>query len=215
MKRKIIKSGDGTPTIYVESLDEHYHSVHGARAESEHIFIDAGLKNIKKEELNILEIGFGTGLNAYLTLNNKNNHHIHYYTIEKYPLEEYEWKQLDYINEHDPIKEGFAKIHQANWEKWVEIEPGFKLFKKKADLKNFTPPSSQDLIYFDAFAPDVQPELWSREIFKKLYECLARGDILVTYSVKGFVRRNLIDCGFILEKMPGPKGKRHMLRARK
>ena len=214
MKRQIITSADGSPTIYVEELDEHYHSTFGARNESEHVFITAGLDYFRKEELNILEIGFGTGLNAYLTVNRKKEGlTIRYYAIEKYPLLRDEWKQLNYERDEDSHPEVFHDLHECSWECWNTILPDFKIYKSAADLNNFSPPPGQDLIYFDAFAPDVQPGLWSHAIFEKLYSSLNPGGILVTYSVKGSVRRTMTDCGFRTEKLPGPRGKRHMLRA--
>lgn len=213
MKRIIMQTADGSPTFFVENLNEHYHSVYGARAESEHIFIGAGLNSIAHNQINILEIGFGTGLNTYLSINYAIDRIIRYYAIEKFPLEKKEWEQLDYSNARDPFPHSFRKIHLAPWGKWIEIETGFQLFKEKTDLLDFIPPPALDLVYFDAFAPDVQPELWTENIFHKLYECLKTGGILVTYSVKGTVRKNLQKCGFRVEKVPGPTGKRHILRA--
>jgi tRNA U34 5-methylaminomethyl-2-thiouridine-forming methyltransferase MnmC len=215
MKRKIIQTGDGSPTIYVENLNEHYHSVFGARAESEHIFINAGLNYLDYKNISILEIGFGTGLNTYLTLNMSMNRKIRYYAIEKYPLEPEEWDALIYAHEKDPFSSSFREIHSAPWGEWVSLNPGFELFKEKTDLKDFTPPPGQDLIYFDAFAPEVQPGLWTESIFQKLYECMKKGGVLLTYSVKGSVRKSLKNCGFDTEKLPGPTGKRHILRASK
>mgnify|MGYP006287277881 CR=1 FL=1 len=217
MKREIKISEDGSPTIYVEELDEHYHSLFGARTESEHIFINAGLnyfQNKNIEQLNILEIGLGTGLNAYLSVQNmSDNSKINYYAIEKYPLEKNEWESLNFINPRDRYPEVFQKIHETGWEEWTELIEGFYLLKNKADLKNFIPPASLHIVYFDAFAPDAQPELWSSDIFSKLYDAMRAGGILVTYSVKGFVKQNLRTSGFFIEKLKGPRGKRHMLRA--
>lgn len=217
MKREIILSEDGSPTIYVEELDEHYHSVFGARSESEHIFINAGLnyfdnKNI--EQLNILEIGLGTGLNAYLSAQNINSFgEINYYAIEKYPLKKKEWKKLGYISPEDKHPQAFYKIHESDWETWTELIEGFNFYKTKTDLRKFIPPPGIDLVYFDAFAPEVQPELWSKQIFSGLYKVMQKGAVLVSYSVKGMVKQNLRDSGFIIEKLKGPRGKRHMLRA--
>lgn len=213
VKREIIRSEDGSPTLFVEELNEHYHSVYGARTESEHIFISAGLKYMKKDPLNILEIGFGTGLNAYLTLQNQEKRKISYTGIEKYPLLTEEYELLDYSVPEDKNPGIYLKMHQLPWESRHEIITGFTLLKSKQDLNDFIPPAEQDIIYFDAFAPSVQPDLWSVPNFKKLFECLNTGGILVTYSVKGMVRRNLKECGFSIEKIPGPKGKRHVLRA--
>jgi tRNA U34 5-methylaminomethyl-2-thiouridine-forming methyltransferase MnmC len=216
LKRKIINSEDGSPTIYVEDINEHYHSIFGARSESQHVFIDAGLLFFqgKTDELNILEIGLGTGLNAWLSILQKDIFKkINYHSIEKYPLLETEWKQLDYgfINSH--YREMFKKIHTVPWGEKIEIARGFTFIKQKADLNDFIPPSGLHLIYYDAFAPNVQPALWSTPNFMKMYNSLFDGGILVTYSAKGSVKRNLVEAGFKISRLPGPRGKRHMLRA--
>ncbi|MFW5644336.1 MAG: tRNA (5-methylaminomethyl-2-thiouridine)(34)-methyltransferase MnmD [Bacteroidota bacterium] len=216
MKREITISEDGSPTIYVEELDEHYHSKFGARTESEHIFIKAGLNFFQKKntkQLNILEIGLGTGLNAYLSVQNIwGSTRVNYYAIEKYPLLKAEWMKLNFIHSEDNYPEVYQKIHSSDWEKPVQLIEGFHFFKSKVDLKNFTPPDGLHLVYFDAFSPDVQPELWSCDVFRNIFNAMQKGAILVTYSVKGVVKQNLKAVGFSLEKLPGPRGKRHMLR---
>ena len=214
MNRKIINSADGTPTLYVELLNQHYHSVFGARTESEHIYIHAGLDTAQKSDIHLLEVGFGTGLNAYLSLNFKRSDaSIQYLGIEKYPLDRPEWEALDYHLAGDPFPETWNDIYLCDWETWHEIIPGFKLYKKQCDFNYFSPPDGQDLIYFDAFSPDAQPDLWSLKNFHKLYSCLNPNGILVTYSVKGFVKQRLTEVGFSIEKLQGPPGKRHILRA--
>ena len=210
---KIIITSDKSPTIYVPELNEHYHSVNGAVQESEHIFINAGLKQIKKDTINILEVGFGTGLNAVLTYveAEKNNKKIYYEAVEKYPL------SIDIIEnllvENFPEKNLTLKMHKANWDKKVKISETFSLKKIKVDLKKYIPDNFFDLIYFDAFAPDKQPDLWTEEIFTKLFKVTNKNGILVTYSAKGIVKQALRNSGFTVKRLPGPAGKHHIVQA--
>ena len=214
MNRKIVFSGDGSPTLYVEELNQHYHSLFGARTESEHIFIHAGLDAMKKKDIHLLEVGFGTGLNAYLSfISKKPEASIKYFSIEKYPLIRNEWEALNYFPSDDHYTETWKNIHICEWEKWNLIGEGFELFKTMCDFNQCDLPDGQDLIYFDAFSPDAQPELWSAGNFNKLYSCMKPGGIMVTYSVKGIVKQRLKDAGFQIEKLPGPPGKRQILRA--
>lgn len=214
MKREIRSTEDGSHTLYVPDLNEHYHSIHGAVAESQHIFIDAAFRQCDKEEVRVLEMGFGTGLNALLTFieAQKKNQLVYYHGVEKFPLTEEEVLLLNY----DAILYKFGvpimDFHNKEWEVDRRIIPAFTLHKEEADIRNFKAPGPFDVIYFDAFAPDVQSELWSAEIFKKIYDLTAKGGILTTYSVKGDVRRALINAGFKVEKIPGPKGKLEILR---
>lgn len=235
----LIKTGDGSHTLFVPELNEHYHSTYGAIQESQHIFIEAGLR-LRIDDLrysmtttsdrcdplsehpviDILEIGFGTGLNALLTLieAEKTGIHIHYTSIEANPLGENIWRKMNYpellCSSDNSLL--FEKLHQADWNKKVEISPFFTLNKIHKSLENFHPPYEQfNLIYFDAFNPDVQPVLWTEQVFRSLFCCMVSGGILVTYSVKGIVVRALKAAGFIVEKLPGPPGKRQILRARK
>jgi len=206
-------TADKSPTLYVPKLDEHYHSVNGALQESIHVFINAGLKQIKKESINILEIGFGTGLNVLLTINEsqKNKQKIYYETLEKYPLSDdiiEELQKSELLN-----SDIFKKIHSAEWEKEINISDNFILRKRQADLIDFMPDKKFDLIYFDAFAPDKQPELWTEEIFIKLYNETNENGILVTYSAKGTVKQALRSAGYLVKRLPGPAGKRHMVQA--
>ncbi|MDX5427577.1 MAG: tRNA (5-methylaminomethyl-2-thiouridine)(34)-methyltransferase MnmD [Bacteroidota bacterium] len=218
MKREIRTTADGSKTLFVEALDEHYHSYHGALQEAQHVFLKMGLHALSKDHLDILEIGFGTGLNAWLTalevvmIDTK----VHYIGVEGFPVSRDEWESLDYpkliTDERGPSL--FEKIHVSDWETANEILPGFQLTKVRSDFREFSPEgNSLDLIFFDAFAPDAQPELWTTAIFQGLYKCLREGGLLVTYSAKGQVRRNMIEAGFKVEKVPGPPGKREMLRA--
>lgn len=218
MERFLKTTLDGSTTFFVPELDEHFHSINGAVQESAHVFIKAGLNALIKKKITLFEVGFGTGLNALMTFieTQKNQIEVDYYAIEKYPLTYSEYNQLNYNNALGvDLKTIFNQMHQCNWNESTEIKPGFKLTKIEADLINFNyekiPPI--DLIFFDAFAPDKQPELWTSDIFKKLYEKSSIGAILSTYSAKGEIRRRLIAAGFDVERLPGPPGKREMLRA--
>lgn len=210
---------DGTHTLFVPALDEHYHSVNGAMQESRHVFIQAGLKEIEKEEIRLLEIGFGTGLNALLSIEYADNHasqKIIYHSIERYPLPQEITDKLNYgqaVGKQG--EEWFQKIHAAAWDQPVSISERFILHKMKGDSNHLALPSGIDLIYFDAFAPDKQPEMWEAEIFEKLYQCASPEAVIVTYCAKGEVRRRMQNAGFQMERLPGPPGKRHMLRGKK
>lgn len=216
---KIIKSGDGSHTLYNESIDEHYHSLNGAIQESMHVFIKNGLKCISKKEINIFEMGFGTGLNALLTAQvaTRKQQKIHYTTVEKFPLNKSLTDKLNYSDNKffKFSKEDFDKIHQAAWDKWHQINTYFSIRKIKSDVKDVKFDGFYDLIYFDAFSPDKQPDLWSEQVFKKLFKVMNKNGLLVTYSAKGVIRRRLESIGFEVERITGPPGKRHMIRALK
>lgn len=220
VERKIELTADGSHTLFVPALDEHYHSVNGAVQESTHIFINAGLHGLDKDQINILEIGFGTGLNAYLTLLDalQTGRNIHYTTLEAYPLADDLIEQLNYPQF---INQGKAhlyyKMHEVDWNKEIEITPYFNIHKVEADFTtyDFSDTDGIDLIYFDAFAPEKQPDMWKQELFDKLYDTMNKGGIVVTYCAKGVVRRMLQQSGFVVERLPGPPGKREMLRGRK
>jgi tRNA U34 5-methylaminomethyl-2-thiouridine-forming methyltransferase MnmC len=206
---------DGSSTLYRPDIEEHYHSIHGAIQESMHVFINAGLKHHPAKHLNILEVGFGTGLNALLTLINIKDHNIYYHAIEKYPLPD---ELVLKINHPEHIQNVNAKtyfyhLHKAPWNSIAEIIPEFSLYKEKTDLTSFQPNTKFDLVYFDAFAPDKQPELWEPEIFNTISASMNTEAILTTYSSKGSVKRAMQIAGLIIEKIPGPPGKREMLRA--
>ena len=210
--KKII-TADNSPTLYHPDLDEHYHSINGALQESMHVFINAGLKEITKDKISILEIGFGTGLNALLTFTENLNvkKEIYYEAIEKFPLSTEMIKILQQSHIFNSVIS--RQIHRAVWEKKIKISNHFTLKKIQTDLLDYQPTQTFDLIYFDAFAPEKQPELWTEEIFTKLYEATNQNGILVTYSAKGIVKQALRDAGFFVKRLPGPKGKRHMVRA--
>lgn len=216
---KLEKTADGSYTLYVPELDEHYHSVKGALTESQHIFIDMGLKHSPAPNPRILEIGFGTGLNAFLTLitSDEMGKNVHFTTIERYPLSEAIIRQLDYpsiINRGH--EDDYFAIHQASWERDEKLTPYFTLHKIKADFTRYQFKKGYDIIYFDAFAPEKQPEMWEQSLFDSLYEVLNEGGILTTYCAKGAVRRMLQTAGFTVKRLQGPPGgKREILRATK
>ena len=211
---------DGSQTIYLPEMDEHYHSVHGAIQESLHIYIEQGLLQTTKKDLSVLEIGFGTGLNAYLTycIAQRENISVHYCSLEKYPLNKQEYSLLKYptnlFTEHSPI---FDQMHQAAWNKKVQLSEIFQLEKFHADLLTFqfNEIAQFDLVYYDAFAPGKQPEMWTDMILHKVAATVKPGGKLVTYCAKGSVRRALADAGFTMERIPGPKGKKEILRGKK
>ena len=223
MKREIITTADGSHSISVPELNVTYHSIHGAIQESMHVFIQAGLIDSEIFEYigvhQILEIGFGTGLNALLTLMEADKHknRVYYTAIEPYPLNEEIISQLNYCEQLNlpQYKPHFERMHETSWEEMYEISEYFRLTKTKCNVVDFTTNDLFDIIYFDAFAPTAQPELWTKEIFDKMYSILKPHGILVTYCSKGDVRRAMIAAGFEVEKLQGPPRKREMLRARR
>lgn len=219
-ERSIVVTADGSQTLYVPQWDEHYHSIHGARQESEHVFINAGLAHVARQAstIKILEIGFGTGLNAWLTAMwaTENNVHIDYTGLEAYPLTYEEISCLNYEEESDANGfQLFNKIHPAEWGRREVIYPHFDLLKIQSDLVSWQTDDAYNLIYFDAFAPSAQPELWTEDIFSKLFQCTQQGGVLVTYCAKGDVRRAMKASGWNVTKLPGPPRKREMTRATK
>jgi len=222
MKRKLILTGDGSHTVSLPELNVTYHSIHGAVQESKHVFIEAGLKNLVLAEaakLNIFEVGFGTGLNVLLTIieAEKLQIAIYYETVEQFPLDSSETNPLNYCKQlnRTELQPVFEQLHQCEWEREVGITHDFTFKKTKTSLLNFSISKKFKLIYFDAFAPNAQPELWTKEVFEKMFAVLEPGGILVTYCSKGDVRRAMQAAGFVIEKLPGPPGKREMIRASK
>ncbi len=216
-KREIQLTLDGSHTLYLPEIDEHYHSVNGAIQEARHVYIEAGLNQVKKERLRVLEIGFGTGLNSWLTLlESKEYQQINYFGYELYPLDMEMVDKLNYpryTSEENP--ELFFRLHTSEWNTSIYITDRFILNKIKADSTSDSLPEQIDVIYYDAFAPEKQPEMWSEEIFQRLFDCTAPGGVLTTYCAKGVVRRMMQKAGYSVERIPGPPGKREMLRARK
>lgn len=236
MKKELITTNDGSCTLFVPEIEEHYHSVKGACTESQHIFIEQGLKASTAPRPRILEIGFGTGLNALLTLlvAEKEKRGIDYTTLELYPLSWELINRLDYPHlkltsgadcesSTEPpvalVEEWFELLHQTPWDEPTSLTERFTLHKVHADTTlwiNQTSTERFDVVYFDAFSPEKQPELWTPEIFQALYAMMKKEGILVTYCAKGVVRRSLQNAGFKVERLPGPpNGKREILRATK
>ncbi|MDR1678242.1 MAG: tRNA (5-methylaminomethyl-2-thiouridine)(34)-methyltransferase MnmD [Prevotellaceae bacterium] len=217
MPVQLLLTNDGSHTLYNASTDENYHSIHGAVAESRFVFLQAGLERCTKTEIRVLEIGFGTGLNAFLTAlaAAANNQLVHYTSIEKFPLPENVWLQLNYAEMYGNDTSLFKRIHEIEWETDVFLSSTFSLQKIQGDFCNIALEGNFDVIYFDAFSPERQPELWTDDIFRKLFRHSAWGGILTTYCAKGSVRRAMQAAGFTVERLPGPKGKREMLRATK
>ena len=213
---EIIITTDGSHTLYVPELEEHYHSINGAIQESSHIFINNGFETTVENPINILEIGFGTGLNAFLTAIKAEecNKKVFYTTIEKNPLSQNITDVLNYetlsTNNNNDL---FKQIHRASWNCCCEITQHFTIRKIKADATKVIPEGKYNLVYFDAFAPNKQPEMWTKEIFEKIYSFTSNSGVFVTYSAKGEVKRNLISSGFNVNLLPGPHGKRHIIRA--
>lgn len=221
MERRIVETADGSHSLYVPELNEQYHSRHGALQESRHVFIKMGL-DVQKTHANplrILEIGLGTGLNALLTWESAKNENLQlkYASVEAYPLTWEEARQLNYaaLLDEGNWAENWQALHRAAWGKWVDLDSNFQLLKIHDSIEGFQFDEKVDLIYFDAFAPEKQPELWTLAIFEKMYAFLEEDGLLVTYCAKGEVRRTMIAAGFEVEKRPGPPGKREMLVARK
>lgn len=216
MKREIIITSDGSTTIHLPEWDEQYHSKHGAIQEAYHVFIKSGLETIEKKEISILEIGFGTGLNCLITFL-ESQKSINYVGVEAYPITGKEIKSLNYVSTLKAEKQAihFNKMHSCSWEVKHQITSNFSLLKQQKKFKEIKDEDTYNLIYFDAFGARVQPELWTEEIFNKMFISLKNDGVLVTYSAKGSVRRAMQKVGFIVERLPGPPGKREMLRGTK
>ena len=217
MKREVVKTSDGSTTIHLPDWNENYHSIHGAIQESNHVFIDKGFSVVSKPEVSILEIGFGTGLNCFLTLlaAEKRKISVNYVGVEAYPVTEEEAGQLNYVSELNVAekKAVFNQLHHVSWEESHEVLTGFFLEKRKQFFKDITAQNQFDLVYFDAFGAAHQPELWSVAIFRIMFEAMQENGVLVTYCAKGSVRRAMQEVGFTVERLDGPPGKREMLRA--
>jgi tRNA U34 5-methylaminomethyl-2-thiouridine-forming methyltransferase MnmC len=205
--------------VAIPELQVTYHSKHGAIQESKHVFIEAGLRPLlhQQETLRIFEMGFGTGLNALLTMIEAAQQHqkIHYETVEAFPLEQELVTQLNYCEQTPDWQNSFEQLHTTPWEQPVTLMPYFTLHKHHTQLINYSTGQQFNLIFYDAFAPNAQPELWTVDAFTQLFSLLDDQGILVTYCSKGDVRRSMKAAGFTLEKIPGPPGKREMIRAKK
>lgn len=219
MEREIIQTLDGSTTIHLKEWNECYHSKHGAIQEAKHVFIKNGLALFPNQKVSILEIGFGTGLNAFITYleSNKLRQSIDYVGVEAYPVSADEVLSMNYIEELKAIEfdSVFEKMHKCEWEEKVIFSERFTLTKRKQFFEEIVDLEKFDLIYFDAFGYRVQPELWSTAIFERMYKALKTNGFLVTYAARGVVKRSMIEVGFTVEKLAGPPGKREMFRARK
>lgn len=223
-KIQIIDTGDGSHTILNLEMDETYHSRHGALRESQHVFIRHGLdywlkNNPERQELSIFEMGMGTGLNLILSIEQALNHpnrQFFYTTLEAYPLSLDTVRQLNYLSllSDQSLSTYFEKTHELPWEQYSEILNNFSLEKRTQLLEDFSVTgSSFDLIYYDAFAPNKQPELWTLEVMTRIYAMMKSNGVFVTYSAKGQLKRDLKSLGLVVETLPGPPGKAEMIRA--
>lgn len=219
MKREIIITDDGSTTIRIPDWDENYHSTHGAIQEAKHVFIKNGLDLFQNQKsISILEIGFGTGLNAFITfLETVNKEKVNYVGVEAYPISNEEIAQMNYVAELQATQyqSVFDEMHACDWESEQNITKNFILTKRKQFFQDIEDKEQYDLIYFDAFGFPLQPELWSETIFKKMYEALLPKGTLVTYACRSSIKNAMLSVGFSIEKLPGAPGKREMLRATK
>ena len=219
MEKRIILTADGSKSIELIGWEETYHSRHGAWQESQHVFIQQGLAIYPGKAVKVLEMGFGTGLNAIqaLLFAEQQNLEVEYSTLEAFPIEQEIWKKLEYesLLSERRHQEYWRKMHEIKAESWCELAPHFRFIKYHKDIRSFLPLDAPDLVFYDAFGPRVQPDLWELGIFRRLFKLMAGGGILTTYCAKGQVRRDLQTAGFEVERLPGPPGKREMLRATK
>ena len=210
-----ITTGDGSHTLMRVDLDETYHSIHGAVQESNHVFINNGLRywlrNVGRRQINLFEVGFGTGLNAWLThrLAREEDLQIRYVTIEAHPLQREVWTQLNY----SPGDASFTRLHDAPWNEPIMIDDHFSIHKVEGKLEDYDVPQHTDIVYFDAFAPARQPELWTYPILERVCDSLATNGVFVTYCAKGQLKRDLRKLGLRVETLAGPPGKKEMVRA--
>jgi tRNA U34 5-methylaminomethyl-2-thiouridine-forming methyltransferase MnmC len=218
-EKKLIITADGSHSIELIGQNEQYHSVHGAIQESQHVFIDYGLKQIaeRKKDISILEIGMGTGLNLLLTylFSQNKDIRINYLALEPYPVKDEIWKELNYAYQLEQLElqEVFQMIHSSIWSKKLNLSEEFSFIKEQESILEFQFENQFDMVYFDAFNPDLEPDLWSEDVFRNIFNSMNKGGLLSTYSTKGVVKRALKSCGFEIIKQPGPIGKREILNA--
>lgn len=211
MKKEIIQTRDGSSSLFIPELNETYHSRFGAIQEAKHVFIKNGLSLMNDKSVSILEIGFGTGLNTFITFleTQKHNFNVNYVGVEAYPLEYEIIKQLNYVDNLNASESRhlFDEIHTSKWNVTHELSNNFSLTKRKQKFQEIDENENYDIIYFDAFGFDVQPELWSVEIFEKMYKALKNNGILVTYACRSSIKKAMLEVGFSVEKLPGAPGK--------
>lgn len=222
MKKKVLQTSDGSTTLHLPKWKEQYHSKHGAIQEAKHVFIQKGLMHtidiLDLNKISILEIGLGTGLNALLTyifVENAQKYSVEYTALEAYPVTIEDVQQMNFADQLNIDKLVYTNLHSLTWEEKHTISNLFSLTKLEMKFQNLKEKHEFNLIYFDAFGPRVQPELWEEDIFELMYKALKVNGVLVTYSAKGSVRRNMQAAGFVVERIQGPPGKREMLRATK
>ena len=219
LEREILHTHDGSTTIHIKEWDECYHSKFGAIQEAQHVFIKNGLSLFNDQTVSILEIGFGTGLNAFITFleSKKIGLTVDYVGIDAYPISHQEVKQMNYVSELKAESDEaiFEKMHCCDWEEKICLTTDFDLTKRKQFFHEIKHIDKFDLIYFDAFGYRVQPELWTLEIFKIMYKALKQKGVLVTYAARSIIKKNMLEAGFAVEKLQGPPGKREMFRATK
>lgn len=217
IKKEVVITSDGSSSIFLPEWNESYHSKHGAIQEAKHVFLKQGFDFIQKNPVSILEIGFGTGLNALLTLHQsiQDQRKVFYTGVEAYPVSPEMLGALNYnlLVFNNPSDNYFEKLHQTSWEEFHELHPLFNLKKRQQFFSEIDDVNVYDLIYFDAFGYRVQPELWSEEVFLKMFTALKAGGVLVTYACRTSIKKAMEAAGFKTEKLPGPPGKREMLRA--
>ena len=218
MKREIIQTNDGSTTIHLPEWNESYHSKHGAIQEAYHVFIKNGLSLFQRQTISVLEIGFGTGLNCFITYveSKKNNQSIDYVGVEAYPVALDEAMQMNYPKEIEETETAiFNQMHECHWEQKNAVSANFTLTKRQQFFQDIKDVDAFDLIYFDAFGFRVQPELWSEELFAAMFKALKPNGVLVTYACRTSIKNAMLSAGFSVEKLPGAPGKREMLRATK
>ena len=217
MTNKLVITNDGSHSIFNPEVNETYHSKHGAIVEAEYVFIKNGLLAENKKQFSILEVGFGTGLNALLTAQKAQQKKIaiNYHGIELYPVPKESYIQLNFTELIGEEKSKLLNLHECNWEEEHVINKFFKLTKNEIALENYTSKTKFDIIYFDAFSPEKQAELWTAEVFQNMYNLLNEDGFLVTYCAKGVVKRTMKAVGFEIVVLDGPPGKRQMTRANK
>lgn len=217
MRREVVQTDDGSTTIYIPELNENYHSSHGALQEAEHVFIKHGITTVDQPNIRVFELGFGTGLNALLSLKYafEKGVSIQYVGLEAYPVKAELIASLNYVNLiGDGYLSNFELMHSSNWNEPIQISSEFELTKLEQKIENFDLNVEPfDLIYFDAFGHRAQPEMWDISVLLKMFDLLKKGGVMVTYAARGQFKRDLKQLGFIVESLPGPPGKREMTRA--